>query len=477
MMRQEMSQSEQQVLEIIKIFAKYSNDCVIVQSESECRKQIGKLAELAALGDRETKAFSQYCIRSIAQNLGIFPASIHDLYMGKGCGEIPLTFTVPAINLRVMTYDAARIVFKAALKINGAAFIFEIARSEMGYTDQKPGEYASAIFAAAISEGYKGPIFIQGDHFQISMKKFQLSPDKEIASLKGTIIEAISAGFYNIDIDMSTLVDLTKKSLTEQQFLNVKNSFEFTTFIRSYEPMNINISIGGEIGEVGGHNSTESELRVYLDEYKKCLNASISKLKGLSKVAVQTGTSHGGIVLPDGSIAKVHVDFDTLRTLSRVARLEYGLGGVVQHGASTLPQEAFGKFVEDEACEVHLATSFMNAFFDLIPYEFKNEMYKFLDKEYSSERKPEMTNEQFYYKSRKNAIGPFKRKSWDLSPKVKSPILKNWESQFTTIFKLLGIENTKTYVDTWIPKIIVAPKLTDYYPENPLSNVSRDLAD
>ena len=79
---------------------------------------------------------------------------------------------------------------------------------------------------------------------------------------------------------------------------------------------------------------------------------------GISKISIQTGTSHGGVVLLDGTIAKVSVDFDTLLKLSRIARKQYGMGGAVQHGASTLPEDAFSKFVEAEAVEVHLATNF-----------------------------------------------------------------------------------------------------------------------
>ena len=106
------------------------------------------------------------------------------------------------------------------------------------------------------------------------------------------------------------------------------------------------ISVGGEIGEVGGHNSTEEELRAYLDGYKAELKRLVGGAVGLSKISIQTGTSHGGVVLPDGSIAKVDVDFGTMLKLTRISRSDYGMGGAVQHGASTLPENAFGHFVE-----------------------------------------------------------------------------------------------------------------------------------
>src|SRR5690606_1939623 len=168
---------------------------------------------------------------------------------------------------------------------------------------------------------------------------------------KDLIQESVAAGFYNIDIDTSTLVDISKDSLAEQQALNTRLSAMLTGYVREVEPEGITISVGGEIGEVGGHNSTEPELRAYMEGYNAELQRCAPGAVGLSKISIQTGTSHGGVVLPDGSIKQVSVDFDTLRRLSEIARQEYHMGGAVQHGASTLPEEAFGKFVEAQAVE------------------------------------------------------------------------------------------------------------------------------
>ena len=109
-------------------------------------------------------------IKEIAKAAGAVPASIQGLYeeMGK---KFP-GFTVPAINIRGLTYDTARAVFRTAIKNNSGAFIFEIARSEIGYTKQRPLEYSAVVLAAAVREGYKGPVFIQGDHFQLVRKNY-----------------------------------------------------------------------------------------------------------------------------------------------------------------------------------------------------------------------------------------------------------------------------------------------------------------
>lgn len=441
------------------------------------RKRIHRMAEISALEIAPRQGWARYLIRLIAQKLGIYPASINELYMARGRGVVPPVFTVPALNLRVLSFEAARAVFRAARSMDAAAFIFEIARSEMNYTDQRPAEYASSVLAAAIAEGYVGPVFIQGDHFQVSAKRYATTPDTEIDALKALMREAVAAGFYNIDVDTSTLVDLNEATILGQQRLNTGLSAMFTYYIRSIQPEGITISIGGEIGEVGGRNSTEEELRGYLDGYLDEVNDKSAGVVGLSKISIQTGTSHGGVVLPDGSIAEVSVDFDTLKKLSQVARKDYGLGGAVQHGASTLPENAFHKFVEAEACEVHLATNFMNMFYEHIPADLKKEIYSYLDEKEAKERKPGMTDEQFYYKMRKNAVGPFKKQCWELPKDMCQEIGDAWEEQFTKLFHLLGMQGTRKFVEKTIRPTMITPDLHSYLGEAVELEEVTDLAD
>lgn len=455
----------------------YANGVVEIHDPIRLRATIHRLAEVSALDTGARQVLARYLIRKIALEAGLVPASINDLYMARGRGEIPSIFTVPAINLRALSFDAARAVYRAAKKLDAAAFIFEIARSEMGYTDQRPGEYASSILAAGIVEGYSGPIFVQGDHFQVSAKRYESNPETELQAVRDLIDEALLAGFYNIDVDTSTLVDITRPTIQEQQELNTALSAMFTAYIRSLEPEGITVSIGGEIGEVGGQNSTEAELRAYMDGFSEEMEQQAPGAAGLSKISIQTGTSHGGIVLPDGSIKEVAVDFDTLHTLSRIAREDYGLAGAVQHGASTLPEEAFGKFAEAEACEVHLATNFQNMMYDRLPIDLRAEMYAYLDENHNDERKLGMTDEQFYYKSRKRAIGPFKKELWNLDGDTREQIKQAWEDQFYKLFTLLRIGGTRSFVEQTIDPVRIDPRERDYLGEEIIEEDVSDLAD
>jgi fructose/tagatose bisphosphate aldolase len=456
------------------VFSDHQTDIV---DRKQLQEQIYKLAEISALGKDPEKSLAQYIIRRAALAFGAIPSSIIELYLARGRGEIPFTFTVPAINLRMLAFDSARAVFRVAKEMNASAFIFEIARSEMGYTAQPPAEYASSVLAAAIAEGYSGPVFIQGDHFQVSAKRYASMPETEVQAVKDLTKQAIAAGFYNIDIDTSTLVDISKPTVSEQQKLNIGLSSMYSAYIRSIQPKGLQVSIGGEIGEVGGHNSTEEELRAYMDGYNAELDKQAPGAIGLSKISIQTGTSHGGVVLPDGSIAKVNLDFGILLKLSRVARSAYGMGGTVQHGASTLPESAFGKFVESEAVEVHLATNFQNMIFDRLPDDLRSEIYAYLDKNQASERKPDMTDEQFYYKTRKNAVGPFKAQTWSLSSDIKGNIHQALEDQFRKLFVYLGMQGTRQYVEEHIKPVKIEPNLKDYLGEAAEKEEVKDLAD
>lgn len=395
-------------------------------------------------GNSEVRDYSRGLIKFIAGQLGIKSASIQGLYEAMGRGEVS-GFTVPAINIRGLTFDTARAIFRSAIKHDAGAFIFEIAKSEIGYTEQRPAEYTACCLAAAIKEGYRGPVFIQGDHFQVNAKKFVANKDAEIADVKKLVKEAIDADFFNIDIDASTTVDLSKPTVLEQQRPNFETTAVLTEFIRANEPAGTTVSVGGEIGEVGGKNSTEEELRAFMEGF----NASLPKgRKGISKISIQTGTAHGGVVLPDGTIAKVKVDFETIGALSKVSRELYHLSGVVQHGASTLPDDAFDLFVKKGASEVHLATGFQNIVYDnpAFPADLKKEIYAHLIASHSDERKPTDTEEQFIYKTRKKGFGPFKERIWTMPEDRKKAITAEIEAKVDLYFDKFNCKGNKATV-------------------------------
>lgn len=406
-----------------------------------------RLVWTAVFGDDIARDAARWLLWEIGQEVGAKPASIHQLYLARGRGEVG-GFTVPAINIRGLAYESARALFRAARRLNAGAFICEIARSEISYTDQRPAEYVAVLLGAALREGFHAPLFIQGDHCQINAKKYAGDPEGEVGAVTSLIQEELAAGFYNIDVDTSTLVDLSQPTLDLQQRANYERAAEITACIRAHEPPGLTVSVGAEIGEVGGKNSDVHELRAFMEGYARALADCGSDLAGISKISVQTGTTHGGVVLPDGSIAEVKLDLQALEALSLEARERYGLAGAVQHGASTLPASAFGRFPEIETAEIHLATAFQTLLFEheATPVAFKAKLYDWLRENAAGERKAGETDEQFFYKTRKKALGPFKAEWWNLPEVVRTALGAALEEQFAFLLTSLRVADTADIV-------------------------------
>jgi fructose/tagatose bisphosphate aldolase len=450
-----VANSPADLIESIRGAARIDGDRLVIDDERTFRDTaIRDLAWTAAFSEDDTaREAAQWIVWEASQQLGALSASIHELYMARGRGEVS-GFTVPAINLRAQTFDMARTVFDAAQSADVGAVILEIARSEQTYTYQRPIDYATSVLAGAIAANWRAPVFIQGDHYQFNAKKYAADPEAMTEEIRRACRLAIDAGYRNIDIDSSTLVDLSKPTVDDQQRENYVRAAELTALIRSLEDDGVTVSVGGEIGEVGHKNSTVEELRAYLDGYGRELEERASGKPGISKVSVQTGTSHGGVPLPGGGVAEVKLDFEVLKELGEVARA-YGLAGAVQHGASTLPDELFHRFPAVETAEIHLATGFQNALYEhpAFPEELEDRIEAWCFENAADERKPDQTDEQFVYTTRKKAIGPFKRELWDLESK--DEILAAQRRKFSFLFTELGVNGSREMIAAYIRPVEV----------------------
>lgn len=414
----------------------------------------------AVFGLDEDKKSARYVIWETALFMGVISSSINNLYFARGKKEIASDFTVPAINLRGMAYDMARSIYSTAKKMNVRAVICEIARSEIEYTNQDPGEFAIVVLAGALREGWKGPVFIQGDHYQAKSDISGVPREGDIEKIRKLISDSVKAGFYNIDIDMSTLVDLEKSDISEQQLPNINYSLELANTVRDIEPDGMTVSLGGEIGHIGGRNSTVEDFTAFIEGFNK----SFAGKTGLSKVSVQTGTHHGGVVLPDGKLAKVEVDFNVLKNISEVAQNNYGMGGAVQHGASTLPDEYYRHFPDSQTLEIHLATGFQNMMMDhpKFPKELLSGIYAWLDKEKIDEKKEGMTDEQFHYKLRKKAWGQFKKECWSIDEETRKQIRGSIEKRLSFLFENLRVTDKTEIIENIIEQKKIHKSLDEF---------------
>ena len=184
-------------------------------------------------------------------------------------------------------------------------------------------------------------------------------------------------------------------------------------------------------------------------------------MKGLSKVSVQTGTSHGGVPLPGGGVAEVKLDFEVLRALGELAR-SYGLAGAVQHGASTLPDELFHRFPDGRdgrdpprhrLPERALRPPGLPGGAD------ERDLRVGPGQNAADERKAGQAEDQFLYSSRKKAIGPFKRALWDLE--TKDEILASQGAKMSFLFDQLKVPGTMELVERYVRPVPVARPIPD----------------
>jgi fructose/tagatose bisphosphate aldolase len=457
-----VAESVADLLTQLQGIVRVSNAGLVIEDEARLRGDgIRDLAWTAAFTtDEQAAAAAQWVVWEASLALGAQSASIQELYLARARGEVS-GFTVPAINVRAQTFDMSRIIFEAARSADCQAVILELARSEQTYTYQRPVDYATSVLAAAIAASWRGPVFIQGDHYQFNARKYASDPEGMTEEIRRACRMAIEAGYRNIDIDSSTLVDLSKATVDEQQRENYRRAAELTALIRSLQADGVEISVGGEIGEVGKSNSTEEELRAYLDGYHRELERLAPGAHGVSKISVQTGTSHGGVPLPGGGVAKVKLDFDVLRRLGEVGRRQYGIAGCVQHGASTLPDELFHHFPEAETAEIHLATGFQNTLYEhpAFPKDLDARIRAWCFEHCADERTKDQTDEQFVYTTRKKAIGPFKRELWDLP--TKDEILETQRAKVAFLLTELRVVGTRDMVQRYVRPVEVHRPVPD----------------
>jgi hypothetical protein len=74
----------------------------------------------------------------------------------------------------------------------------------------------------------------------------------------------------------------------------------------------------------------------------------------------------------------------------------------------------------------------------------------------ADERRPGETDEQFLYKTRKKALGPFKAALWSIGPEAEGHIGANLRTRLGLLFDRLGVDGTRELVDRYI----VPPTLT-----------------
>ena len=403
-----------------------------MNAEHPLDARAGQLA-LAPADERPSLAAS---LQEECRAGGVYPASLQSAYHALGRGELP-PMTVPAFNVRGLTYELSRAIWRTALDLKAGPFILELAPSEASACRQTFEEYAGLVLAAAVREGHRGPVFLQGDHFQVD------SP-QALAEVLELARRVVQAGFYQLDIDASHLFDAASHDLVGFHAPNARATARMVADLRGCQPPAVRLTLGGEVGEIGGRNTSVADLLAFHQEYARLLPAGVS---GLDKLSAQTGTTHGGVVQPDGKVGRMPIDLGLAADLSRQARA-VGLAGLVQHGASTLPVSDLARLPGAGVIEVHLATHIQNLVFDhpAFPTALLDQMRERLvmpaggAEGESGGDAGEMNAAQRFYRARWAAWGLFKPELLGLPEAALRPIKQSVGAWVAEVFGALRIE-------------------------------------
>ena len=395
-------------------------DMEIIDEDRLRSETIDYLARECTLNtNKDVRESAQHIVREAGLLLGLKPASLHDFYIARN-EDVWDNLTNPTFNLRAGVYSEAMQIYRKVINSAVGIFGFELARSETRYTEQRPGEYLAVCTAAGIKEGYTGPMFGIGDHYQVAKDKYFAggeARDKELDSVKSMIREAILGGNYNIDLDPSTLVDedaldeivefenkfvdaylaehqelleglddsgikalrhqlVDEVNLTpvqEKELNALYQKMHATTtavtmdlirYIRGLEKElldgKVTVAIGIEERHIDNpkHKKNPSTVRGTITLARNILG--LCEKEGLAppcKIALQTGTMHGVGGKIDFGIFKRH----------REAAKRIGISVFVQHGTSTIEDRGdFNRLPVEGVGEAHLATEYQKIHLGII---------------------------------------------------------------------------------------------------------------
>ncbi len=397
--------------------------------------ELDRAANAVALADGpEADALAHSLIQECVRG-GAYPAPVGRIYQAIGRGEVaPLT--VPAFNLRGLTYDVARAFWRRAMDQDAVGMMFELAPAEARVAAQSFPQYAALVCAAARREGYEGPVFLQGDHFSLESSK--ATERDELVALAKT---ALGSGFRQIDLDTAALV-VEGPDAETRQTPNAGATAGLLTALADHSPSGT--IFGGEVGEIGGANTTPAELQAFIDLVRHHAGAA-APLFG--KVSVQTGTRHGGMSDASGHTVRMPLDLDLAAELAAVARTN-GFGGIVQHGASTLQLDQFQALPAAGIIEVHLATNIQNLVFDApaFPPALRSAMRQeaLASTVGAAERgaeTQEVDAEQAFSNKRWSLWGPYKGQLLGLPEDVRQQLAEgvaDWAAELLVAFRLAG---------------------------------------
>ena len=375
--------------------------------------------------------------------------------MARGRGDIG-GFTVPAINVRVMAYDTARAIFRTAMAGRPGRIILEIARSEIAYTEQRPAEYVSVMIGAALREGYTLPALhpgrpLPGQPQEVPGRSRGRGGRGEEAHRRGDRRGLLQHRRRHLDAGGP----LARRRWRSSSARTTSARRRSPAFIRGRSRAGVTVSVGGEIGEVGMKNSTVEELHAFMQGYNRSAVRARQARRASARSRCRPARRTAAWCCRTARIADVKLDLEALEAAQQggARGVRAGRGGAArcEHAAlqrvRQLPANRDGRDPPRHQLPEHRLRPSQTAGG---PEAADPD---WLDENAAGERKSGDTDEQFYYKARKKAIGPFKRELWGLPEDIRTAIAADLERTFAFLFEQLNVNGTTDHIN----RIVQAP--------------------
>ncbi|MGB3346755.1 MAG: class II fructose-bisphosphate aldolase [Candidatus Humimicrobiia bacterium] len=328
---------------------------------------------------------------------------------------------VIAINVRIK--HCLRGVMEAAKEAD-SAIIFEIAKSEIGYTDQSPEEYVNYVKEIADRINFNTPYCIHGDHITIP----ENTPEA-IKSAEEIVKKEVEAGFTSFAIDASHNFDLNAELTREQLADNIKITTRIAKLIeklmaekgKKREDYGLEVEVG-EIGKIDPETG-EQELTT-VDEAVTFIKALNENGVYPDLIATNNGTVHGNIYDEEGNIIPI-LGIDAVRT-REIASSIAPLGvKIAQHGITGTPLKLIHKLIDAGIVKGNVATNFQDIAIENMSPELAKRMADWTMKNYAEKvraKKPKISDREIIGKNIKYAIKVFKHEIEEIDDEYKQKI-------------------------------------------------------
>lgn len=328
---------------------------------------------------------------------------------------------VTAANVRIQ--HCFRGIMKAAREMD-AAIIFEIAKSEVGYTDQSPEEYISIVKSLAKEINFNTPYCIHGDHITIS----ENTPDA-IRSAEDLIRKEIEAGFTSFAIDASHNFNIEAETTREQLADNIEITTRIAKLIKRLMAekgkKRENYGLEVEVGEIGKIDPETGEQEL------TTVDEAVTFIKALNEngvypdlIAINNGTVHGNVYDAEGNIVPL-LGIDGLRT-REVANAIASLGvQIAQHGITGTPLELIHKLIDAGIVKGNVATNWQNIALDNMPFDLVKKMENWTMENYAVKvraKKQSISDKEIIGKNIKYGIRVFKNEIANIDDEYKQKI-------------------------------------------------------